>query len=53
MTDSTTPKRGIDLLRDPRLNKGTAFTVEQRRALGIEGLLPDVLSSYETQLHRA
>ena len=53
MADSHTSKRGIDLLRDPRLNKGTAFSIEQRRALGIEGLLPDVVSSHETQLHRA
>ena len=53
MTDHTTPKRGIDLLRDPRLNKGTAFSIEQRRQLGIEGLLPDVVSSHDTQLHRA
>lgn len=53
MTEPTSPKRGIDLLRDPRLNRGTAFTVEERRALGIEGLLPDVISSSETQVLRA
>jgi malate dehydrogenase (oxaloacetate-decarboxylating)(NADP+) len=53
MADSHTTERGIDLLRDPRLNKGTAFSIEQRRALGIEGLLPDVVSSHQTQLHRA
>lgn len=53
MTDPNTPKRGIDLLRDPRLNKGTAFSIEQRRALGIEGLLPDVVSTSETQMLRA
>lgn len=53
MTDPNSPKRGIDLLRDPRLNKGTAFSIEQRRALGIEGLLPDVVSTSETQMLRA
>ena len=32
--------RGIALLRDPLLNKGTAFTQVERLALGLEGLLP-------------
>src|ERR1700692_4932515 len=31
---------GYDLLRNPRLNKGTAFTDEERHAGHIEGLLP-------------
>lgn len=44
---------GIDLLRDPRLNKGTSFTLEDRRALHLEGLLPDVVSTLTTQLQRA
>jgi hypothetical protein len=29
-----------DLLRDPRLNRGTAFTPGERTALRLEGLLP-------------
>jgi malate dehydrogenase (oxaloacetate-decarboxylating)(NADP+) len=45
--------RGIDMLRDPRLNRGTAFTADERRALGLEGLLPDVVSNPTTQMHRA
>jgi malate dehydrogenase (oxaloacetate-decarboxylating)(NADP+) len=29
--------RGMDLLRDPMLNKGTAFTETERNALGLRG----------------
>src|SRR6266496_5163130 len=32
--------RGMVLLRDPLLNKGTAFTEQERDALGLRGLLP-------------
>src|SRR5580704_10166689 len=43
---------GYDLLRNPRLNKGTAFTEAERRAWGLEGLLPPAVSSMELQVAR-
>jgi len=40
--------RGIDVIRDPRLNKGQAFTLEERQLLGLTGLLaPRVLTQDE------
>jgi malate dehydrogenase (oxaloacetate-decarboxylating)(NADP+) len=34
---NTPSKRGIDLLRDASLNKGTGFTESEREALGLVG----------------
>jgi malate dehydrogenase (oxaloacetate-decarboxylating) len=51
-TIHSTP-RGRDLLRDPRLNRGTAFTVEERSALGLDGLLPASVLSLDEQARRA
>lgn len=45
-------KRGVDLLQDPRLNKGTAFTAGERAALGLDGLLPPRVFTIEEQLGR-
>jgi len=45
-------ERGNDLLHDPVLNKGTAFTDEERRALGLLGLLPPGVSTLEQQMAR-
>ena len=39
-SSATDPARGMALLRDPLLNKGTAFTEKERDALGLRGLLP-------------
>ncbi|KAM7426306.1 NADP-dependent malic enzyme [Porites harrisoni] len=44
--------RGTDIIRDPRLNKGTAFTLEERQILGIHGLLPPRISNLEIQCKR-
>jgi len=44
--------RGRALLRDPRLNRGTAFTHEQRAALELQGLLPAGVSTLDEQVTR-
>ena len=41
--------RGMELLRDPLLNKGTAFTEAERDALGLRGLLPPHVLSMDEQ----
>jgi malate dehydrogenase (oxaloacetate-decarboxylating)(NADP+) len=43
---------GYKLLRDPRLNKGTAFSEAERRAFGIEGLLPPGVMTLDLQVAR-
>jgi malate dehydrogenase (oxaloacetate-decarboxylating)(NADP+) len=48
----TTNKHGIELLQDPSLNKSTAFTENEKQALGLVGLLPDVTETEELQLQR-
>jgi malate dehydrogenase (oxaloacetate-decarboxylating)(NADP+) len=48
----TISKHGIDLLLDPSLNKSTAFTEAEKRALGIVGLVPDVTETMDVQLRR-
>jgi malate dehydrogenase (oxaloacetate-decarboxylating)(NADP+) len=51
MSGSTHPT-GYDLLRNPHLNKGTAFTEAQRRAWGLEGLLPPAVTTLALQVAR-
>src|SRR3981081_723677 len=43
---------GMALLRDPLLNKGTAFTEAERDALGLRGLLPAHVLSMDEQVAR-
>ena len=45
--------RGMDLLNRQLLNKGTAFTEEERRQFGLDGLLPPHFESLEEQVVRA
>jgi malate dehydrogenase (oxaloacetate-decarboxylating)(NADP+) len=48
----TNVRRGLDVLRDPLLNKGTAFTEKERAALGLRGLLPPHVLSQAEQAQR-
>src|SRR5689334_3011227 len=44
--------RGAAVLASPMINQGTAFTLEQRRELGLTGLLPAGVSTLDGQLRR-
>ncbi len=45
-------RSGVDYLRDPQLNKGTAFTERERDELHVRGLLPPRVFSQEEQVRR-
>ena len=45
--------RGVDLLHDPRLNKGTSFTEVERDVFRLRGLLPPRVNSQAEQVARA
>ncbi len=47
------PLVGQALAQSPLFNKGTAFSAQERRALGLEGFLPAAISTMEQQLERA
>ena len=49
---TTESKRGISLLRDPLLNKGTGFSQKERDALGLRGLLPATQLTIQAQAER-
>lgn len=46
------PSHGHAVLRDPHLNRGTAFTHPEREALGLDGLLPSAVQSLADQAWR-
>jgi malate dehydrogenase (oxaloacetate-decarboxylating) len=48
-----TKARGMAVLTTPLLNKGTAFTAEERKALGLTGMLPPAISTLEAQVKAA
>lgn len=43
---------GVDLLRNPKYNKGTAFTADERKAFRLDGLLPPIVLTQDVQVHR-
>jgi malate dehydrogenase (oxaloacetate-decarboxylating)(NADP+) len=49
---SLTGKRGVEILQDPRINKGTAFTTAERDRLGLRGLTPPRTTDVEEQEYR-
>lgn len=51
-TDET-KARGRDVLTSPVLNEGSAFSIEERKALRLTGLLPPDLNSLPTRVARA
>jgi malate dehydrogenase (oxaloacetate-decarboxylating)(NADP+) len=51
-TSRTSIPTGVELLHDPSFNKGTAFTLAERDALGLRGLLPPHVHTQEDQVAR-
>jgi malate dehydrogenase (oxaloacetate-decarboxylating)(NADP+) len=52
LSNPSNPSRGMSLLRDPLLNRGTAFTEAEREALGLRGLLPPCVLTMQDQAER-
>ena len=53
MTDATASKRGHEILSDPLLNKGAAFSQDERRKLGLLGLLSPQIETIDEQVERS
>ncbi|GJM42134.1 MAG: NAD-dependent malic enzyme [Ardenticatenaceae bacterium] len=53
MSDKDTQPTGVDLLHNPLLNHGTAFTEEERDAYKLRGLLPPRIFTQERQVMRS
>ncbi|WP_255419960.1 MULTISPECIES: NAD-dependent malic enzyme [Acidaminococcus] len=53
MSTMAATKMGYDLLNDPFLNKGTAFSLEERRKYGLVGILPPHVETLELQAQQA
>jgi malate dehydrogenase (oxaloacetate-decarboxylating)(NADP+) len=49
MTSNT---QGVEFLRNPSVNKATAYTETEKQSLGLVGLVPDVTETIDTQLSR-
>lgn len=50
--ENTVSKRGLALLKDPFLNKSTAFTEDEKQKLGLIGLVPDIVETEAIQIQR-
>lgn len=48
-----TKSRGMAVLTSPRINKGTAFSGDERKELRLEGLLPPAVTTLEAQVQGA
>jgi malate dehydrogenase (oxaloacetate-decarboxylating) len=53
MSAHLTAARGLRVLQDPLLNKGTAFTRAERTELDLDGLVPPVIETLDEQARRA
>ncbi len=51
--EAVTDEFGADLIDNPLLNKGTAFTAEERATFCLEGLLPPQIENLDLQVDRA
>ena len=49
----STDRAGVDIVDTPTLNKGTAFSDEERKSLGLQGLLPPHVETLDEQVVRA